>query len=155
MSVTQNEALKALQQESFLKQLGWFDWAWALVIVSAMIYTFMGYSSAMDVYDKGILISTGFSLIALGWFWKSMRWLSLVVAVLSMLAIMIYATKISSLPSQFSGRTAVDVLSSSAAEHKPYATFFLKYFLVPWGIFFIFKFLSFLPAGKLQFFRKC
>jgi hypothetical protein len=44
----------------------------------------------MDVYDKGILLATVPAAIWLGWFWRPLRTLMLVVTALSLLAIVSY-----------------------------------------------------------------
>ena len=38
----------------------------------------------MDVYEVGILFGSALSLVALGWYWKPVRPLSLAIAVLSL-----------------------------------------------------------------------
>ena len=79
-----------LDQQSFWKGLSSFDWLWAIIVVLGTGYAYTRYASLMDGYEKGILVSTGASLIALGWNWIEIRALSLVVFLWSIFAISRY-----------------------------------------------------------------
>ncbi len=76
--------------EGYFSKRNWFDWLFALVVIAAGAYAFFRYSDAMDVYDKGILLGTLPSAIMLGWFWRPLRTLMLVVGVFSVLGIVSY-----------------------------------------------------------------
>ena len=67
-----------------------FDWAFALLIVLGAGYAWTRYGSAMDGYEKGILLGAVPALVALGWFWGPLRGLSLGVGAVSLLAIGLY-----------------------------------------------------------------
>ena len=67
-----------------------FDWLFAVVVLSAGAYAFSRYSGAMDVYEKAILIGVLPVTIALGWFWGSLRVLTLGVSAATLLAISLY-----------------------------------------------------------------
>ncbi len=69
-----------------------WDWLFALLCVVGAAWAFVRYAEAMDVYEKGILIGTVPSVIWLGWFWRPLQRLGLVVAGLSLLAIWLYQT---------------------------------------------------------------
>jgi cytochrome c-type biogenesis protein CcsB len=86
MEATQNY----YERPPFLKTLTWFDWLFALLLVGGNIYAFSLYADHMDAYEKGILVLTAASFIALGWFWKPMRALLLIVAALSLFGISQY-----------------------------------------------------------------
>ena len=66
------------------------DWAFALVVLGAGLFTFGRYLAAMDVYEQGILLGVIPSAIALGWFWRPLQNLMLAVAALSLGAIALY-----------------------------------------------------------------
>jgi len=76
--------------ESFLSRRNWLDWLFAAVVTAGGLFAFTRYSAFMDVYEKGILLGTIPSAIWLGWFWRPMRALMAVVAVLSLFAIFLY-----------------------------------------------------------------
>ncbi len=76
--------------EGFLARRNWGDWLFALLAVVGAVFAFTRYQHAMDVYEKAILIGTVPVVIWLGWFWRPLRNLMLVVAALSLLAIWSY-----------------------------------------------------------------
>jgi len=67
-----------------------FDWVFAALIVAGAGFAFSRYGASMDGYEKGILVFAVPALIALGWFWKPVRVLSLGVGAASLLAIQQY-----------------------------------------------------------------
>lgn len=91
-----------------------FDWIFAALVMAGTAYAFHRYGSKLDVYETWILALTAPSLIALGWFWSSLRGLSLGVGASVLLAIALYA------------RTTDDFGADLAAGEK---VFLLKYFL--------------------------
>ncbi|MFZ3219452.1 MAG: c-type cytochrome biogenesis protein CcsB [Rhodoferax sp.] len=76
--------------EGYFAKRNWLDWLFAVAAVAGGLYAFMLYGSAMDVYDKGILMAAVPSAIALGWFWRPLRILMLAVAGLSILGVVTY-----------------------------------------------------------------
>ncbi|MEY5028696.1 MAG: Cytochrome c biosis protein CcsA [Pseudomonadota bacterium] len=66
------------------------DWAFALITLAGMLFAFVRYQHAMDVYEQGILLASGPAAVALGWFWRPLRHLMVVVAALSLAAIAAY-----------------------------------------------------------------
>ena len=76
--------------EGYFSKRNALDWIFALLVVVGGLYAFVNYQSAMDVYEKGILLASIPSLIMLGWFWRPLRLLMLAVAGLSLLAIVSY-----------------------------------------------------------------
>ena len=69
----------------------WGDWLFALLVLAGALFAFQRYHASMDVYEKWILAGTAPVLIGLGWFWRPLRTLMLVVAGLSLLAVLSYA----------------------------------------------------------------
>ena len=74
----------------YFQKRNWQDWAFAVAALAGGLYAFVLYAGAMDVYEKGILLAALPSAIALGWFWRPLRNLMLVVAALSLLGIASY-----------------------------------------------------------------
>lgn len=101
MSVSSDYLAQEFKQPSLWQRLGWFDWLWALLTVAGSIYAHVHYAAFMDGYEIGILYGTALTLIWLGWSWKPVRQLSLVVALLSLLAIGLYGTELARDDSNF------------------------------------------------------
>ena len=76
--------------ESFSARRNWFDWVFAALVVAGGLFAFSRYAGAMDVYEKGILFAAMPAAIWIGWFWRPLRVLMLVVAAVSLLAIVAY-----------------------------------------------------------------
>ncbi|MCJ0764975.1 c-type cytochrome biogenesis protein CcsB [Variovorax terrae] len=76
--------------ESYFSSRTWFDWLFAVLAVAGGLFAFSRYSGAMDVYEKGILLAAMPAVIWLGWFWRPLRVLMLVVAACSLLGILSY-----------------------------------------------------------------
>ncbi len=66
------------------------DWLFALFVAAGAGITFALYSAHMDIYEQAILIGAVPALVALAWFWRPVRQLTLAVAALSLLAIWLY-----------------------------------------------------------------
>ena len=69
-----------------------WDWLFAVLLIAGAVWAFVQYGSSMDFYEEAILVGTVPSLIWLGWFWRPLRLLTVVVAALSLLAIWLYQT---------------------------------------------------------------
>ncbi|TSA49967.1 MAG: c-type cytochrome biogenesis protein CcsB [Nitrosomonadales bacterium] len=78
------------ERTSFLKQLSWPDWGYALLLLAGSVFAFSRYGAYMDAYETGFLFgaAAGFSL--LGWFWKPVRLLMVGITALSLFAISQY-----------------------------------------------------------------
>ncbi|HSV54005.1 MAG TPA: c-type cytochrome biogenesis protein CcsB [Burkholderiaceae bacterium] len=76
--------------EGFFSRRNWFDWLFAALVVAGGLFAFSRYSAYMDVYEKGILLGAMPAAIWLGWFWRPLRVLMVVVAAFALLAIMSY-----------------------------------------------------------------
>ena len=67
------------------------DWVFAALVLLGGGYAFSRYHASMDVYETGILLCAMPALIALGWFWKPLRTLSVAAGTATLLAIGLYA----------------------------------------------------------------
>jgi cytochrome c-type biogenesis protein CcsB len=76
--------------EGYFARRSAFDWVFALIVAAGGGYAFTQYAQYMDVYEKGILLGTIPSAIWLGWFWRPLRTLMLVVGGFSLAAIWAY-----------------------------------------------------------------
>jgi len=77
-------------EDGYFARRNAFDWIFAALVVAGGLYAFASYNHAMDVYEKGILLLSIPSAIALGWFWRPLRALMLGVAAFSLLGIVSY-----------------------------------------------------------------
>jgi cytochrome c-type biogenesis protein CcsB len=76
--------------EGFFSRRNWFDWLFAALVAAGGLYAFARYGQYMDVYEKGILLAAIPAGTWLGWFWRPLRVLMLVVAAFSLLGIASY-----------------------------------------------------------------
>jgi len=76
--------------EGFLSRRSLYDWLFAALVLAGGLFAFSRYGAAMDVYEKGILTCAIPLAVLLGWFWRPLRTLMLVVAGFSILAIVSY-----------------------------------------------------------------
>lgn len=89
MSSKANSTTITLGEGYFAKRSA-FDWAFALLAVLGAAFALSRYSGGMDVYDKSILVGLVPAVIWLGWFWRPLRNLMLVVTAFSLLGIVSY-----------------------------------------------------------------
>ncbi|MGV3493183.1 MAG: c-type cytochrome biogenesis protein CcsB [Ramlibacter sp.] len=80
--------------EGFFSRRNWFDWVFALLVTAGGLYAFAMYERHMDVYEKGILLASIPAAVWLGWFWRPLRVLMLVVAAFSLLGVASYQGQI-------------------------------------------------------------
>ncbi len=80
---------QGMQPGYFARRNVW-DWLFAALVLAGSAWAFMHYRHAMDIYEKWILAGAVPTLVWLGWFWRPMRNLMVVVAALSLLAIQLY-----------------------------------------------------------------
>lgn len=101
MSVTQ-EAMQALMDKpSFWQRLKPTDWVWAALVLAGTAYAYLLYSHAMDAYEQGFLILSAPALITLGWNWRAVQPLSLLIAAFSLLGIWLYSSNIANADTVF------------------------------------------------------
>ena len=74
----------------YFQKRNWQDWAFAVAVLAGGLVAFVLYAGAMDGYEKGILLAALPSAIALGWFWRPLRNLMLLVVTLSLMGIASY-----------------------------------------------------------------
>ena len=67
-----------------------FDWVFAALVLAGGLFAFTRYGASMDYYEKPILLAAMVAGVSLGWFWRPLRVLALVVAFASLLAISSY-----------------------------------------------------------------
>lgn len=76
--------------ECLFAQRSALDWLFSALVLLGGGYAFVRYQAAMDVYEKGIFLGLLPVAIALGWFWRPLRWLMFTVSAASLLAITLY-----------------------------------------------------------------
>ena len=76
--------------EGYFAKRTWFDWLFSLVVAVGGAYALLRYGSFMDGYEKAILAGCIPAAVWVGWFWKPLRVLMLVVAGISLLATVSY-----------------------------------------------------------------
>jgi cytochrome c-type biogenesis protein CcsB len=91
-----------------------FDWLFLALVATGAAYAFYRYGAGMDLYEISILAGAVPALVALGWFWGSLRSLTLGVGAAVLLAVALYS------------RTTDGFGADLAAGDK---VFLLKYFL--------------------------
>lgn len=75
---------------SFFKRLTATDWLFGAALMVAALYILGRFGAYMDVYEKIILVATVPALAWLGWYWKSLRALTVILVVLALSAIALY-----------------------------------------------------------------
>jgi cytochrome c-type biogenesis protein CcsB len=70
---------------------GLYDWLFALLVALGTGYAFMRYDASMDSYERVILAGAAPVIIALGWFWGSLRTLAIGTGAAALLAIGLYS----------------------------------------------------------------
>ena len=73
--------------ESYFVRRNVLDWVFAALVAGGFLYAFFRYSAFMDVYEKGILLAAIPAAIAMGWFWRPLRVLMVVVSAFALLGI--------------------------------------------------------------------
>jgi cytochrome c-type biogenesis protein CcsB len=76
--------------ESWLSRRNLFDWVFAALVLAGGLFAFTRYAGSMDYYEKPILAAAVIAMISIGWFWRPLRVLAIVVAAASLLAITSY-----------------------------------------------------------------
>ncbi len=66
------------------------DWLYAVLVLGGGAYAFARYHASMDGYEKAILVGALPVMVALGWFWRPLRGLSLGVGAATLAAIALY-----------------------------------------------------------------
>jgi cytochrome c-type biogenesis protein CcsB len=87
-TATQNVALQL--PPGYFGRRNLFDWLFAVLVAAGAGLAFALYSRYMNGYEQAILVGSVPSLIALAWFWRPVRQLTLAVTALALLAIWLY-----------------------------------------------------------------
>ncbi len=67
-----------------------WDWLYALLVLAGGAVAWSLYGTYMDGYEQAILVGAVPSLVALAWFWRPVRLLTVVAAALALLAVWLY-----------------------------------------------------------------
>jgi len=86
MEMTQNYT----PYQGFFKRLSIVDWVYAVALCMASLFAYSRFGGYMDGYEKAIVLLAAPTFAWLGWYWKPVRPLLLVLALLSLLAIQLY-----------------------------------------------------------------
>lgn len=89
MELTQNPTYT--ENPGFFKGRSVFDWIFAALLLAGALFALNRYGDYMDIYEKGILLASVPTFAGLGWYWKSMRTLILLIAAFSLAGIYFYA----------------------------------------------------------------
>lgn len=78
------------QQKTLLQRLNWQDWLYALIIIAGSVFAYIQYAQYMDIYEVGFLFGAATLFSYLGWQWKRLAKLVLIVGVVSLFSISLY-----------------------------------------------------------------
>lgn len=78
------------QSQTWLRRLSWFDWAYAVALLIGAGVALQLYGGHMDGYEKAILIGAALAVTGLGWHWKAVRVLMIVLIAVSLWSISLY-----------------------------------------------------------------
>ncbi|MEY5098226.1 MAG: hypothetical protein RJA36_945 [Pseudomonadota bacterium] len=67
-----------------------WDWLYALLVLAGGVLAWGLYGAYMDGYEKAILVGAVPALVALAWFWRPVRLLTVAAAALALLALWLY-----------------------------------------------------------------
>ena len=76
--------------EGYFAKRNLLDWIFAALVLAGGLYVLARYSAFLDVYEKGILLGAIPAAIAMGWFWRPLRVLMLLVTGFSLFGILSY-----------------------------------------------------------------
>jgi len=74
----------------FFRSRSLFDWLYAAALLAGALFALHRYGPYMDYYEKGILLAAVPTFAWLGWHWKPVRLLMLVLAAAALAAIALY-----------------------------------------------------------------
>jgi cytochrome c-type biogenesis protein CcsB len=89
MELTQNSSYT--ENPGLFKGRSVFDWIFAALLLAGALFALSRYGDYMDIYEKAILLASVPTFAGLGWYWRSIRTLTLLVAALSLSGIYFYA----------------------------------------------------------------
>ncbi|MGE0496845.1 MAG: c-type cytochrome biogenesis protein CcsB [Ramlibacter sp.] len=76
--------------EGFFSRRTLADWLFAALVAAGGLFAFARYAGFMDVYEKGILLAAVPATVWIGWFWRPLRLLMVVVAAFALMAVAAY-----------------------------------------------------------------
>jgi len=85
----------------YFKRLSIIDWLYAVALTAGALFALNRFGQYMDVYEKGILLSSVPMFAWLGWQWKPVRWLMVVLTVLALAAIALYGGSLDAANTKF------------------------------------------------------
>ncbi len=99
MEITQEIAIE--QSPGWLRSRSLFDWVFAALLLAGALFSLNRYGEFMDIYEQGILLAAVPTFVGLGWYWRPMRTLILLIAALSLTGIYFYAGNLEMAQSRF------------------------------------------------------
>ncbi len=84
-----------------LKGRSVLDWLFAALLLAGALFALNRYGEFMDIYEKGILLAAVPTFAGLGWYWKSARTLTVLIAALSLAGIYFYGGNLEAAQNRF------------------------------------------------------
>lgn len=91
----------SIAQDRFLKKLSLFDWLYAVLWFAAMGYAQYRFGQYMNGYERSVLFLSAPVFTALGWHWKTARWLTMVIAFFALSGMGLYHGNLASADQHF------------------------------------------------------
>ena len=85
----------------YFKRLTIIDWLYGATLLGGALFALNRFGEYMDVYEKGILLLSVPTFAWLGWQWKQVRWLMVVLAALSLASISLYDSSLDAANTKF------------------------------------------------------
>lgn len=127
MELTQNPTYN--ENPGLFRGRSVLDWLFAVLLLVGALFALNRYGDYMDIYEKGILLASVPTFVGLGWYWKSMRTLTVLVGALSLAGIYFYAGDLEMAQSRF----FLKYLLSSQSAILWMSTLFFLSTLFHWG----------------------
>ena len=89
------------ENAGLLKGRSVLDWIFAALLLAGALFALNRYGEFMDIYEKGILLAAVPTFAGLGWYWKSARTLTVLIAVLSLSGIAFYGGNLDAAQNRF------------------------------------------------------
>ncbi len=99
MELTENPTYT--ENAGLLKGRSVLDWIFAALLLAGALFALNRYGEFMDIYEKGILLAAVPTFAGLGWYWKSARTLTVLIAVLSLSGIAFYGGNLDAAQNRF------------------------------------------------------
>lgn len=90
-----------LQERRFWRKLGAADWVFAVLMAAVAVAVHLILPHHMDIYEVCILWSSAAAAVALGWFFKPLRWYIPLCIALAYGAVLLYGGRIEQADSRF------------------------------------------------------